>query len=73
MHQRQMFPRQDSVVDPRVLFDWQLRIASLEIAGPVIDDPMTQDQVLRARRRADRVGLPPAGESPASAWSAGPA
>jgi hypothetical protein len=57
MHQRQVFARQKAVVDQRVLFDRKLRIAPLQIAGPVIGDPMAQDQVLRARRRADRVGL----------------
>ena len=49
--------RDEAVVDEEVLFDAQLRVGAFEIAGPVVDDAMAQRQVLRARRRADRIGL----------------
>jgi hypothetical protein len=57
MHQREMPSRQEAVVDEGVFLDLQLRVAALEVAGAVAGDAVAQDQVLRARRRADRVGL----------------
>ena len=57
MHQRQQAARHEAVVDEAVLLDVQPRIAALEIARAIALDAMAQRQVLRARRRADRVGL----------------
>jgi hypothetical protein len=49
--------RQESIVDEEVLFDLEPRVTALELACPVVDHPVAQRQVLRARRCADRVGL----------------
>jgi hypothetical protein len=57
MHQREVAARQEAVVDERVLVDPQARIAALEVADAVAGDAVAQDQVLGARRRADRIGL----------------
>src|SRR5207247_1162591 len=35
----------------------ELHVAALEVAGTVVLDAMAQHQVLRARGRADRIGL----------------
>ena len=57
MHQRVHRARHEAVVDEEVLFDGQPGIAPLEVAGAVVAHAVAQRQVLRARRRADRVGL----------------
>ena len=57
MHQRQMLPRQEAVVDEAILLDREPRVAALEVAGAIAGDAVAQGQVLGARRRADRVGL----------------
>ena len=57
MHQRQVLPRQEAVVDEAVLLDREPGVAALEVAGAIAGDAMAQRQVLGARRRADRVGL----------------
>jgi hypothetical protein len=57
VHQRQVAARQEAVVDEAVLLDGQARVATLEVAGTVAGDAVTQRQVLGPRRRADRVGL----------------
>ena len=57
MHQRQCGGAAEAVVDEDVLVDVEPRVAPLEVASAVAGNPVTQDQVLRARRRADRIGL----------------
>ena len=57
VHQRLLLARQEAVVDEVVLLDRELRIAPLEVTGAIVLHAMAQRQVLRTRRRADRVGL----------------
>ena len=57
MHQLVMRARQIAVVDEEVFLQRQLRIKALEIARAIAGDAMAQRQVLRAGRRADRIGL----------------
>ena len=57
MHQRVQLARDEAVVDEEVLLDAEPCVAAFEVAGPVVLDAMAQGQVLRACRRADRVGL----------------
>src|SRR6185503_13625761 len=39
------------------LFDGELWIAALEVAGAIVGDALAENQVLRARRSTDRVRL----------------
>jgi hypothetical protein len=57
MHQGMVRARQKAVVDEKVFFDRQPRIAPLEVTGTVVAHAVAQRQVLGARRRSDRVGL----------------
>ncbi len=57
VHQRMVRAWQEAVVDERVFFDVERRVLRLEIACAVAGDAMPERQVLRARRRADRIGL----------------
>src|SRR5438093_3604955 len=57
MHQSMHGPRHVAVVDEDVLFDVELRVALLELTGAVLVDAMPQRQILRARRRTNRIGL----------------
>ena len=57
VHQRRGRARQEAVVDEEVLLHRQPRVAALQLAGTVVAHAVAQDQVLRARRRAQRVGL----------------
>ena len=57
MHQRLDGGAQKAVVDEEVLLDAERGVAPLEIAGAIVVDPVTQRQILGARRRADRIGL----------------
>ena len=49
--------RQKSVRVQVVFFDVERRILPLEIAGAISDDAVPEYQVLRARRRPNRIGL----------------
>ena len=57
VHERMVRARQEPVVDEKILFDVERRIAPVEIARAVTGDAMPQHEVLRTRRRADRIGL----------------
>src|SRR5438477_8606978 len=57
MHQRVHGPRHVAVVDEAVLFDVELRVALLDLPRAVIVDAMPQRQILRARRRTNRIRL----------------
>ncbi len=48
---------QEAVVDEDVLLDVEPRVAALQVADAIALDAVAQDQVLRARRGADRVRL----------------
>src|SRR6185503_9937752 len=50
-------PRHESVCVQVVPFDVERRVVTLEIAGAVSVDPVPENQVLRARRRTNRIGL----------------
>jgi len=57
VHQRQVFARQEAVIDQAVFFHRQPRVASFQVAGAVTRDPKAQGEVLGTRRRPDRIGL----------------
>src|ERR1700733_10953351 len=57
MHQRLQLARYESVVDEEVFVDVEFGVAALQISRAIAFDAMTQDQVLRASRRANRIGL----------------
>src|SRR5262249_10517558 len=57
VHQRMERAGDESVVDEEVFLDAEVVVAALQIAGTIILDPVSQCQVLRARRRTNRVGL----------------
>ena len=57
VHQRRHAAADETVVDEEVLFDRQRRVEPFEIAGAIARDAMAQREVLRAGRRADRIGL----------------
>ena len=57
VHQRLQPARHEAVVDEDVFFDVERRVAPLQIAGAVALHALAKDQVLRPRRRADRVRL----------------
>jgi len=57
VHQRFDGARHEAVVDEHIFVNAQRREAPLEVAGAVRLDAMAQRQVLRSRRRANRVGL----------------
>ena len=57
MHQRVQGSRHEAVVDEDVLLDVEGRVETFEVAGAVTLDAVSQGQILRARGRADRVGL----------------
>ncbi len=57
VHQRRHAAADETVVDEEVLFDRQRRVEPLEVAGAIALDAMAQREVLRACRRADRIGL----------------
>jgi hypothetical protein len=50
-------PRDKSVGIQIVLLDVERRILALEVAGAIALDPVAKNQILRARRRANRIGL----------------
>lgn len=57
MQQRQRLARQETVVEEEGLFDRQLRVMSLQVAGAIIFHAMSENQILRASGRAHWVGL----------------
>jgi hypothetical protein len=57
MHQGLEVARHEAVGVEEVLLDAEARVALFQIAGAVAFCPVAQDQVLRARRGTDRVGL----------------
>ncbi len=57
MHQRLNLAGYKSVIDEEVFLHAERGVASLEVASAIIDNPMTQRQVLRARRGTNRIGL----------------
>ncbi len=50
-------PRDEPVRVEVVLLDVEQRVVTLEIAGAISGDPVPQNQILRARRRANGIGL----------------
>src|SRR5580698_4429262 len=57
MHQRLHLARHKSVIDEKIFLDPELRVAAVEVAIAIVFHPMTQNQILRPRGSADRVGL----------------
>src|SRR6185312_4664253 len=57
LHERLDTRCHESIVDERVFGDIELFILLFEISRPIVLNPVTQDQILRTRGRADRVGL----------------
>mmetsp|Transcript_11496 Transcript_11496/g.46477 ORF Transcript_11496/g.46477 Transcript_11496/m.46477 type:complete len:269 (+) Transcript_11496:312-1118(+) len=63
VHQRAQLGGDETVVDEEVLLQRQPWVAALQVTRAVASDTMPQRQVLRAGRRAQRVGLHEAAES----------
>jgi hypothetical protein len=57
MHELTVGARQESIVDEEVLLQSQPWISALEIARPIVVHAVPQGQVLRPRRRPDRIRL----------------
>ena len=57
MHQVIDVARQEPVIDEEVFLDGQPGVGALQIARAIPRDAMAQRQILRPRRRPDRVGL----------------
>jgi hypothetical protein len=57
VHQRRHPATDEPIVDEEVFFDWERRVAPFEIAGAIARHAMAQCEILRARRRANGIGL----------------
>ena len=57
MHQAEHAVGDEAVVDEEVLVDVEAGVPALQIARAVVRHPVPQRQILRARRRSNRVGL----------------
>ena len=57
MHEHLDRPRQKAVIDEEVLFDLELRITALQIAGAIAAHAVPQDQILSTSWRANRIRL----------------
>ena len=57
MHQIEVTAGQKSVVDEVILFQREAAVASREVAGAIAGHALTQGEVLRTSRRADRIRL----------------
>ena len=57
MHQRVKRSRDEPVIDEHVLLDVERRVQPLEVARSIAVDARPERQILRARRRANRIGL----------------
>jgi hypothetical protein len=57
VHEVGVRTRQEAVVDEEILLDAEPGVAALQLAGAVVAHAVAQREVLRTRRRADRVGL----------------
>src|SRR5208283_2146449 len=57
MHQRLDVVSHESIVDEEIFRDAELRVVPLEVSRAVVFDPMAQGQILRPRRRANRIRL----------------
>ena len=57
VHQRVELPRDEPVVDEKILLDAERGVAPLEVAGVVVPDAMPQREILGPGRRANRVRL----------------
>ena len=49
--------RDEAVIDEEVFLDGKRRIGAFEIACAVVGDAMTKSEILRPRRRTNRIGL----------------
>src|SRR5689334_21419570 len=57
MHQSLYRSREKTINDKEILFDPELWVQALEIAGMVVLNTMTKYQVLSTSGRTDRIGL----------------
>ena len=57
MHQRLERCGHEAIVDEEILFYSQGRVAAFQIACAVVPDAVSQGQILRTGRRANRIGL----------------
>ena len=57
MHERLNLPRHETIVDEKIFVDAKLRVTPFQIPGTIPLHAVPQDQILRARRRADWIGL----------------
>jgi hypothetical protein len=57
VHERLNLTGYKTVIDKKIFLDFELLILLLEVARPVILDPLPEDQILRPRWGANRIGL----------------
>src|SRR4051812_25745841 len=57
MHELVNLARKEAVIDEEILLDAKARVFRFEVARVVVTHTVPQDEVLGARRRADRIGL----------------
>src|SRR5579872_678756 len=57
MHQRRERPCDEAVNQKKVLLNVEFRVVAFKVAGMVVLDAMTQDEVLRPRGCTDGIGL----------------
>ena len=57
MHQRVQRSCDVAVVNEKIFLNVEFWVETFKIAGMIVFDPMSQDQILRARRRPDRIRL----------------
>ena len=57
MHQRVKRSRDEPVIDEDVFLDAERRVQPFEVARSIAGDARPERQILRPRRRANRIGL----------------
>src|SRR6185369_16053019 len=57
MHKRLQRARDVAVVDEEIFFNIERRVAAFQITGAIVFDAMSQDKILRACWRANRISL----------------
>ena len=57
MHQGLDLSRHETVIDEEIFTNIQFFVMAFEVSGSIIPHPVTQDQILSACWRTNRVGL----------------
>ena len=57
MHQRLHLPRDETIDDKKVFLNFERGVLAFEITCVVVPDAMAEYQILRSRRRSNRISL----------------